>query len=187
ISESIIDWWIGPYNTIATADAGNGTVLAVETMGMRPVFVRWDADSEFYPGSADMPFGPRTFFGLDGDGATDAEGNTLWQYSKYTELGMQVFLNEVAFLTGTLEDKTSAREMNLNARIGWNPANGQLSVEMNQLAKVDVLDLMGRTIYTSSVRQDRADINLSHAGKGLFVVRIINNNQQSYTRKIRMQ
>ncbi|MFA9392834.1 MAG: T9SS type A sorting domain-containing protein [Prolixibacteraceae bacterium] len=178
-----LDWWIGPYNTIAIDDAGNGMVMAVETANLRPVFVRWEADTEFYDGSVDLPYGPRTFFGMDGDGAFDADGNTLWQYSKYTEAGMQVFLNEVAWLTGNLEDNTSSKGFGLNPMVSFNQSTNQLVVEMEQLAKVAVLDVAGRQIYSGLALDNSITVDANAFKSGMYLVRISDNSNKVITKK----
>jgi len=182
IENSTLGWWIGPYNTIATSDAGNGMVLATEVATGRPLFVRWEEFVEYYDGSIDQPSGPRTFFGLDCDGPTDGSGNQLFLYNKYTDEAKQVFLNEVARITGNLVGLHNSEFV--NSIVYMDHATQQLVVEMNQLSKVEVIDLAGRQIYCSpAVNENKIFINLNFIKSGIYLVKLSNSSNNVVTKK----
>lgn len=181
--ETFLGWWKGPYSTIAAEDVGYGTLMAVEGNSMNPIFVRWESDLEFYDGSGDMPFGPRTFFGLGNDDPTDADGNTIFNYSNYTEAAMTVFLNEVAYLTGNLEDNTAVSDLKLNASATFNQASGQLQVKMDNLAKVEVIDLSGRLVYAQSTDNNKFSADFSYAKSGIYLVKMSDKDNRIFTKK----
>ena len=182
IDGGTIDWWIGPYNTIATSDAGNGTVLATETATGRPIFIRWEELVEFYSGSVDEPAGPRTFFGLDCDGPTDENGVQLFLYNKYTDEAKQIFLNEVARMTGNLSGLKDLEFV--NSTVYLNHTTQQLVVEMDQLSKVEVIDLAGRQIYSSQVNNNKISIDLNFVKSGIYLVKLSDSNHKIVTKKI---
>ena len=183
--ETFLGWWSGPYSTIAAADGGNGLVLAVELSTMYPIFVRWDAEYEFYDGSGDMPFGPRTFFGLGNDNPRDADGNAIYNYMSYTDEAMTVFLNEVAYLTGNLVvDHTFSKEFGLNVSVNFNQSSGQLVVKMDGLAKVEVLDLVGRHVYSGVATDKRLSTDLGFVKQGIYLVKISDKDNHAVTKKI---
>ncbi len=181
--EGTIGWWIGPYNTIATSDAGNGIVLAKEaTANGRPVFVRWEPGDEYYPESVDEPGGMRTFFGLDCDGPVDGDGNQLFLYNKYTDEGKQIFLNEVAWLTGNLSGLKN-RELS-HSVVYMNHATQQLFVEMDQLSRIEIIDLTGKQIYSSTVNENRVSVVLNFVKSGIYLVKLSDRNHNVVTKKI---
>jgi hypothetical protein len=173
-------FWVGSWNAIEADGAGNGIVMLNETENFWPVFVRFEPGLEFYDGAEDMPEGPRTFMGMDSDNSGASEFN----YSSYTEAGLQVFLNEVARLTGNLEEPGSSTEIGLNAFVSFSNSNKQLVVSMNKLARIEVIDLMGRQIYSSHATNEHIQIDLAPIKKGFYVVRLTNANNQHVVQKI---
>lgn len=85
-----IDWWQGNYNIFPDDPllAGNGTLMAKSPAGS-PLFIRWDADVEFYDGAAHSPKGIRTFFGCGSDG-----GGVI-HYFEFSEPVKEVFFKEL--------------------------------------------------------------------------------------------
>ncbi|MBN1925978.1 MAG: T9SS type A sorting domain-containing protein [Prolixibacteraceae bacterium] len=173
-------WWIGSYNVIEVDDAGNGLVMCVETENLRPVFVRFDPGLDFYDGAGDYPEGPRTFMGMDADNSGASEFN----YCAYTDDAKQVFLNEIARLTGNLEPGSSERLSGVKASVNFNQSNGQLVVSMDQLSKIEVFDLLGRQVLSSPANNEKMQIDLSNIKSGLHIVKLANSNNQFYTQKI---
>jgi hypothetical protein len=148
----------------------------------RPIFVRWEESEEFYPGSVDEHAGPRTFFGLDCDGPKDENGNQLFIYNSYTADAQQVFLNEVARITGNLVGLNDVEFV--NSTVYMNHATQQLVVEMNQLSKVEVIDLVGRQIYCSPVvNENKIFINLNFVKSGIYLVKLSNSSNNVVTAK----
>jgi hypothetical protein len=72
LSSDTVNWWHGSYSHFTNDgskenDGGNGEVLAI-TLDSIPVFIRWKAGEEFYPGAGHFPLAERSYIGLAGDG-----------------------------------------------------------------------------------------------------------------------
>ncbi|MFA9391992.1 MAG: T9SS type A sorting domain-containing protein [Prolixibacteraceae bacterium] len=177
-------WWIGAYNTIEAEDGGNGTVMLAEiTSGnYRPVFVRFEAGVEFYDGAVDEPAGPRTFMGMD----CDASGATPFNYSAYTDEAMKVFLNEVAYLTGNLEDNTGIfNNRNLfDASVYPTMVKNTITVEMQGLNKIEIVSLDGRILNSTVVNSNKATVETTGINAGLYLVKLTNSDNISVSKRI---
>lgn len=94
------DWWVGYYSAFKpdtdNNDQGNGTLLA-QTADARPLFIRWSAGVEFYPGAGHSPAGERSFIGCGQDNVT-----TDVRYFHFSEFGTRVFFNELARMAGVI-------------------------------------------------------------------------------------
>lgn len=88
-----IDWWAGNYSVFGVDaegdDAGNGELLA-ETPDKRPLFMRWAAGTEFYPGAGHTPMGDRTYIGCGSD-----DGGVI-NYFAYSDQAKTIFFAELA-------------------------------------------------------------------------------------------
>lgn len=178
-------WWIGAYNTIEAEDGGNGTVMLAEitTGNYRPVFVRFEEGVEFYNGAGDEPAGPRTFMGMD----CDAGGATPFNYSAYTEEAMKVLLNEVAYLTGNLEEDHTGISDQRNLIDAWiypNMVKNKITVEMQGLNKVDIVSLDGRVISSTLANTNQKTIELTDIKSGIYLVRLTNSDNISVSKRI---
>jgi hypothetical protein len=91
-----LGWCYPAHDFIGVDSAINGEVL-VSWNTNNPLVVRFEADMEFYPGSVDMPAGPRTYFGFGNDNAGPANFFPLTRDAK------QVYLAEICKLTGIAE------------------------------------------------------------------------------------
>ena len=92
-----LPWMVPPHDFIENNDsATNGEILAFfnETS---PLFARWDAGVEYYPGAGDMPAGPRTYFGFGNDDAGWANFFPLTREAK------KVYLAEICRLVGVAD------------------------------------------------------------------------------------
>ena len=90
VSDDSLDWVIGPFDAIGTTDGGLGEVLASLADGT-VLFVRFEPDVEFYPGTNDAPWGWRSFIGNGRDNSSLPPYN----YYNFTPESEQVFLAEV--------------------------------------------------------------------------------------------
>ncbi len=90
-----LGWCYPPHDFIYVDEgvATNGEVL-VTYKGTNPLVARFDAGVEFYPGSVDMPAGPRTYFGFGNDATGVANFFPLSKEAK------QVYLNEITRILG---------------------------------------------------------------------------------------
>ena len=95
IDTDTIDWWQGNYSAFRADaqgdDAGNGMLLA-ETSDKRPLFMRWAANVEFYPGAGHTPKGDRSFIGCGSD------NGGLVVYFSFSDVAKTIFFNELARL-----------------------------------------------------------------------------------------
>ncbi len=188
ITDSVA-WWYGSYNIIQPDDVGNGTVMATADGGW-PIWVRFDYDEEFYPNSIDMPAGDRVFFGLG------CERDNLYQYySRYTEVSKEIFLREAARLSGHKRgdeepEDTSGIEIpdfvenpELNPELIIYQANGELIVNMNNLAKVEVINIAGKQIYSDVASNNRLSISLNNVESGIYIVKATDTNNKYSIKK----
>lgn len=88
-------WSHAPNDFIGNDSLTNGTVLASYD-GRNPLVVRFDAGVEFYPGSVDMPAGPRTYFGFGNDALNFDYPN----FFNLTKEAKAVYLAEICRLVG---------------------------------------------------------------------------------------
>ena len=87
ISSDTVDWWFDRYNVFSIKNGGNGEVLA-QTLDSVPLFVRWEAGVEFYPGAGHFPLAERVFIGCGDDGSGV-------NYFGFSDAGKEVFFNEL--------------------------------------------------------------------------------------------
>jgi len=179
-----VDWWDGPYSTINTADAGNGQVLAAKNGEGYVLFVRFEPDVEFYTGSVSIPSGPRTFFSSASDNMT-IDGNKYYNYLGFTEPIKKVFLNEVASMMGVFNPESIKNSrLNISASVYPVPADDQIIVEMDNLQKVDMIDLSGRTVASFDAKAEKVIMNTSNLNKGVYMLKISNNKGETLVKKI---
>ncbi len=179
-----VDWWSGPYSTINVTDAGNGQVLATKSGEGYVLFARFEANVEFYSGSVSMPAGPRTFFSSSSDNML-IDGNKYYNYLGFTEPIKKVFLNEVASMLGVFDpDAVKEHSRNLNASIYPVPATDQLVVEMENLKKVDMIDLSGRQVASYETVGEKISMNIGNLNKGVYLLKISNAKGETLVKKI---
>ena len=67
-----------------------------------------------------------------------------------------------------------------------NPTNGRLNIQSDntRLAQVQVFDLFGKLLLTEEPNDNHTSLNLSNLANGVYIVRMISDNQGSITRKI---
>ncbi|MCH8192707.1 MAG: CHRD domain-containing protein, partial [Planctomycetes bacterium] len=83
----------GMTSFLATADAGNGSVIAT-TLGGDIWVAEWAAGAEFYEGSGQVAGGHRMVFFA----GTQEVGVTPWGGMNLTAAGIQMYLNAVAYM-----------------------------------------------------------------------------------------
>lgn len=182
VDDSVV-WWIGPHNIIdpADGDVGNGTVLAT-ARGGKPIFVRFEDGAEFYSGSLDTPANERVYFGL----GCEVNANEQY-YCRFTELSKEVFLREAARLSGYDRgldniDKADIRPFASNVYLSQ--LTQQLVVEMDQLMKVQIIDITGVLVYSTFVNSNIFFVDMSFTKAGVYIVILTNNNNNFVTHKI---
>ncbi len=92
-----INWWNGSFSSFVVDSAriasGNGTLM-VESEDLRPLFMRWKANTEYYPGAGHAPSHVRSFMGMGNDNDDPAN------YFGFSEEAGMVFFNELMMLAG---------------------------------------------------------------------------------------
>ena len=102
-ADNTIEFWsqLGEEDNIDlvdTTDFGFAEVIAVEAERELPWIAYWDGETEagdFFDGSQTFASGPRLFLSA----GSDDDPNT-WGEKNLTEVGDQIFLNAITFLTG---------------------------------------------------------------------------------------
>ena len=110
-----------------------------------------------FEGDLQLPF----FGDLDGDGDTDMmsidnNGNTFYFEN-------DTMVSVVPFDTG--ED--------LGDILYPNPNPGKFKIEVSQESTLEIIDALGRIVYSKHVNNGTENIDISYLGEGLFVVKII--------------
>lgn len=183
----LVKFWTGPYNVInisAAPSTCNGTIMVGkydDPIGV--LFVRFQAYMEFYSGLNEMPMGERVFIGCASDQASDADGNVIYSYFGFTDEFKQVFLNEANRLAGvgTSVDK---KFNNTEVLVYPNPVKSSLSIKMNNLSKVQILDLSGRIVTSVNSKKSEMSIDVNHLNNGVYFLKTIDANGNSITKKV---
>jgi PKD repeat protein len=76
--------------------------------------------------------------------------------------------------TGVVKNAASGISFNLYP----NPTNGDFTIELNNgtTKTIEILDMTGRMVYTSTTSSDKVNCNLSALAKGIYYVRVQSNN-----------
>lgn len=153
---SDIPWCYAPYDVITVTDPGNGINLATSLTDGSLQFVRFEPDVEFYPGSVDMPLGPRTCIGNGNDHVTLTDGNLWYNYYNFTEQSRLVYLNEIKLMLGETvavenSDIRMAQDYELlqNYPNPFNPVTTiQFKLEKSSHATLQVYNVVGQLVET---------------------------------------
>jgi hypothetical protein len=178
VSSGTMVWAHGPYDVIVATDGGNGTVLAASAVDQSVQMVRFEPFQEFYTGSRDVPADYRTYIGSGYDEAVNIN-----PFNFVRGASMQVFLNEVAFLSGRTtggdpggDPGVGVKQLTSNEkfRLYPNPATSTLFIEnYSQIEKLTILDLQGKVVGTYINAQNGIDI--SALPSGLYLLSIEEN------------
>lgn len=179
-----IEWWSGPYSDLPEGvDAGNGWVLVSKSDNGSPLLVRFDQGTSFYPGAEDSPADERVYIGSPSDNMLDADGNNIFNYLGYTEQSQKIFLNEVARMLGVFVGVSDFEE-SYSVDIYPNPTANKITVEMKNLAKVEVFDLSGKQLLQHVASDDNTTVDLSILEKGVYAVKVSDKKGVYTTRRI---
>ncbi|HPR30669.1 MAG TPA: T9SS type A sorting domain-containing protein, partial [Prolixibacteraceae bacterium] len=95
VTDGKLDWCIKPHDYITSVTETNGTVLAwLDSDPTAPLFARFEAGVEYYPGSVEMPAGPRTYFGFGND------ANGFSNFFPLTDNARKVYWAEILNILG---------------------------------------------------------------------------------------
>ena len=183
-----VPWAVGPLDAIGTSDGGNAVVLARMETSNEIVFARFDPDIEFYDGSGDLPFGPRSFIGNGRDNSSAPPFN----YYNFTEESETVFLAEVERMVllggGTpsaVEDIDSPRipstfVLSQNYPNPFNPTTTiTYSSPVRDQITLSVFNVLGETVATLVNEEQRAGtysvtFDGSNLNSGVYFYRVQN-------------
>ena len=63
-----------------------------------------------------------------------------------------------------------------------NPTTGMLNIELETLngatASIEITDVLGQTLQTTSLTQPKTQLNIQHVSAGIYIVNINVNNQR---------
>ncbi|MBI4947449.1 MAG: C10 family peptidase [Bacteroidetes bacterium] len=88
-----------------------------------------------------------------------------------------------------LVNVTSAKEI-ISAKsvsVYPNPSNGQFKIELelNSKAQIVICNTLGETIYKVQAQQGKQEVNISDFAKGIYMLKVFNNEQQQYVRIVK--
>lgn len=168
-----MDWWVGPYDYLDVASAGNGTLLAVDPSGY-PLFARWEAGTEFYAGSGQIPQGPRTFIGI---GIDSVDPHV---YFGFSDDAKAVFFAELARMAdlsvGTKKISADQAELTVFA------TTSMVSVSMIDLNRVEVYSLDGKMMMSANANSNQIELN-STLNNGIYIVKAFDSNGSAAAEK----
>ena len=72
-------------------------------------------------------------------------------------------------------DDTSIEENEIQTSIYPNPSNGKITIISNAICNMEVVDIQGRILHTSQILSGSNNLDLSHLNKGIYIVRLYNN------------
>ena len=150
-----VPWCNGPVSFLEEDSAGNGIVLARESVNNWVLFVHFEAGVEFYDGSVDMPAGPRSLIGNGNDNGRTTEGAHIFNFWNWTDQSEQVFLAEVARMVAltSVENKQPTSPTNFSLDQNYpNPFNPETTIEF-KLEKagytiLEVYNINGQLVTT---------------------------------------
>lgn len=101
--------------------------------------------------------------------ANDASGvSATLEIEVFTEVGVEEFGNAVA-------------------KVYPIPASNKLTIEMNQLEVVEILDLSGRSIQLINTNSDKTSIDVSSMNKGIYILKISDSNNQTVIKRVTVE
>ena len=170
-----IVWWNGSYSAFvpdsAHIAAGNGRLM-VESEDLRPLFIRWDAFEEYYPGAGHEPNHIRSYMGLGNDNASPAN------YFGFSEDGAMIFFNELMILAGLGEavDTSSTDAIgpileDANIKMYPNPTRDLVNIESDfNIQSIRIVNMMGAGIMAKKVNATETVIDMSGFSSGVYFV-----------------
>jgi hypothetical protein len=192
LTDTIV-WWNGRYSAFSVDSgrvaAGNGTLM-VESADLRPLFIRWDAFEEFYPGAGHEPRGIRSFMGA---GIDDRNGNPP-SYFAFSAESETIFFNELlrmgaygaAVDTSTTDTTTGIlAPATVAIKLYPNPAHDYVNIvsEVN-IQNIRVINVMGTAILTEAVNAKETVLDLTNCSSGVYIV-IIEGQETTQAFKLR--
>ncbi|MEP6794439.1 MAG: T9SS type A sorting domain-containing protein [Saprospiraceae bacterium] len=169
----------GDFNDPEFVDLdGDGDFDIMSTGGYYGVFLYFmntgTATAPSYASPQTDPFGLvstgefifTTFADLDGDGDFDI-------------MSVDYYGNYLYFKNDTI---TGISPISLAEELGVilypNPNNGQFTIEHGLPAKIEIIDAIGRVVYTQGYNERKETINLDQEENGIYAVKVISNGRQ---------
>lgn len=104
--------------------------------------------------------------------------NSLYFAANYTSSGFDMW----KYTPSTLSNK---EETLLNTALYPNPAKSKLTISLKktaQIQKVEIVNILGKTVFKSTPYNNKVQINVSNLSKGIYLIKI-NSNNSYYSRK----
>ena len=170
--------WVGGWTCIAgdLEFPGNEQVMISTPIGsdLAVFFARFEPNVDFFEDlDANAPAGPRSYMGMG------ADGGDVYNYWGWTEAGQTIFLREVERLASLAPTSIRSNKLQLNASVYPNPAVSNLTVKMNNLSKVEILDLTGKLIYSANANGQELNVDISALKAGVYFVKAVDSNNNS--------
>ncbi len=130
-----VEMLAGPDSTFASiTDTGNGTLIAKRADNDQVWIATWEPDVEYYPGSGQIPAGPRMFMAA---GTQEAADVANWGEMNLSDEGVRIFLNAVMYMLGEKRKAAYGPEpadgsiyMGTSATLVWSPGGYAVSHDM---------------------------------------------------------
>ncbi len=165
-------------------DAGNGVMLATDSIETNIVMARWEANLEFYGETTQYPANTRIMFSV-GTSDCGASGGTSAVFN-LNDAGITVLLNLISEFvqieSGIEEDALSTSGLSLYP----NPVSNILRVDhmsdYTGKAVLSMTDMAGRTVYTETIDlvqgMNNRFILVSKLAKGVYMLSLNYNGKQ---------
>jgi hypothetical protein len=131
-TKGAVQWWNSCYSAFIpdedNNDAGNGTLLLASSDN-RPLFIRWNANEEFFPEAGHSPSGPRTYMGLGQDNVEP------FVYFGFSEFAKTVFFNELERMAA-LSSSTDINDMTMRNKANVFGVMGGVKLNANSNASI---------------------------------------------------
>lgn len=113
-------------------------------------------------------------------------GNNAHQYSPLTPNGSDIFISEFDINNMSTQVGIKKNNMNnLNLIIYPNPFANEVTIKgLKEKMSIDVFDVMGKLIFSDSIKPEKNYVNLSILSSGVYLLKIVNADGDYKTYKI---
>ncbi len=180
-----VAWCLPPHDFLENADSASNGVMVAMYNGTSPLLVRFEAGVEYYPGSVDMPAGPRSYFGIGNDNAG------FPNFFPLTDEGQQIYLNEISRILGaemvevvTVSSDASLASLDYDVATAtltpaFDPDSMSYMLQLVQDSNVVVLSGIPANEF-AMVEVDTVDVTSGDTITGTVVVVAENGNEMEY-------
>ena len=79
-------------------------------------------------------------------------------------------------MTVTVKNSTDVDEFGVKANLYPNPTNGNVTIEVEGMQRLTVVNELGQVVYDAEVNDNATTLNMSQFGTGVFMIRIYTEN-----------